>query len=158
MASKTSSQPRKAALTGFYLANGCSSRGLRLECDERSLDGREMNSKILTHYHEPCLSKIPAMTQITSRRSFLKVAGAVSAGFTGYENGGAFLGFDDPFLFETIETIEAKAYELYQKMLEETTKRKEKMFKELDEVGEKNISDKNTYNNINQMIDRSKIP
>ena len=43
-------------------------------------------------------------------------------------------------------------------MLEETTKRKEKMFKELDEVGEKNISDKNTYNNINQMIDRSKIP
>ena len=32
------------------------------------------------------------------------------------------------------------------------------MFKELDEVEEKNISDKNTYNNINQMIDRSKIP
>ena len=59
---------------------------------------------------------------------------------------------------KTIETIEAKAYELYQKMLEETTKRKEKMFKELDDVGEKNISDKNTYNNINQMIDRSKIP
>ena len=39
---------------------------------------------------------------------------------------------------KTIETIEVKAYKLYQKMLEETTKRNEKMFKELDDA-EKNF-------------------
>tara|TARA_Y100001934_G_C12038939_1_gene625077 strand:- start:297 stop:758 length:462 start_codon:yes stop_codon:yes gene_type:complete len=39
---------------------------------------------------------------------------------------------------KTIETIETKAYELYKKMLEETTKRNEKMFKELDDA-EKNF-------------------
>ena len=59
---------------------------------------------------------------------------------------------------KTIETVETKAYKLYQKMLEETSKRKEKMFKELDALEEKNISNKNTYNNINKMIDRSKTP
>ena len=59
---------------------------------------------------------------------------------------------------KTIETAETKAYKLYQKMLKETSKRKEKMFKELDALEEKNISNKNTYNNINKMIDRSKTP
>lgn len=59
---------------------------------------------------------------------------------------------------KTIETVETKAYKLYQKMLEETSKRKEKMFKELDELEEKSISNENTYNNIYKMIDRYKTP
>jgi hypothetical protein len=59
---------------------------------------------------------------------------------------------------KNIETVETKAYNLYQKMLEETTKRKEKMFKELDELEEKSISNENTYNNIYKMIDRYKTP
>ena len=57
-----------------------------------------------------------------------------------------------------IEAIEAEAYELYQKVIEETAKRKDKIFEELDEATEETIAYKNSYNNINQMIDRSAIP
>ena len=57
-----------------------------------------------------------------------------------------------------IEAIEAKAYELYQKVIEEAAKRKDKIFEELDEATEETIAYKNSYNNINQMIDRSAIP
>ena len=57
-----------------------------------------------------------------------------------------------------IEAIEAEAYELYQKVLEETAKRKDKIFEELDEATEETIAYKNSYNNINLMIDRSAIP
>ena len=57
-----------------------------------------------------------------------------------------------------IEAIEAKAYELYQKVIEETAKRKDRLFEELDEATEETIAYKNSYNNINQMIDRSAIP
>ena len=59
---------------------------------------------------------------------------------------------------EKIEAIEAEAYELYQKVIEETAKRKDKIFEELDEATEETIAYKNSYNNINQMIDRSAIP
>ena len=57
-----------------------------------------------------------------------------------------------------IEAIETEAYELYQKVIEETAKRKDKIFEELDEATEETIAYKNSYNNINQMIDRSAIP
>ena len=57
-----------------------------------------------------------------------------------------------------IEAIETKAYKLYQKVIEETAKRKDKIFEELDEATEETIAYKNSYNNINQMIDRSAIP
>ena len=57
-----------------------------------------------------------------------------------------------------IETIETKAYKLYQKILEETAKRKDRIFEELDKATEQTIVHKNSYNNINQMIDRSAIP
>ena len=57
-----------------------------------------------------------------------------------------------------IEAIEAEAYELYQKVIEETAKRKDKIFEELDEATEETIAYRNSYNNINQMIDRSTIP
>ena len=57
-----------------------------------------------------------------------------------------------------IETIETKAYKLYQKVIEETAKRKDKIFEELDKATEETIAHKNSYNNINQMIDRSAIP
>ena len=57
-----------------------------------------------------------------------------------------------------IEAIEAEAYKLYQKVIEETAKRKDKIFEELDEATEETIAYKNSYNNINQMIDRSAIP
>ena len=57
-----------------------------------------------------------------------------------------------------IEAIEAKAYELYQEVIEETAKRKDRLFEELDEATEETIAYKNSYNNINLMIDRSAIP
>ena len=57
-----------------------------------------------------------------------------------------------------IEAIEAKAYELYQKVIEETAKRKDRLFEELDEATEETVAYKNSYNNIRQMIDRSAIP
>ena len=57
-----------------------------------------------------------------------------------------------------IETIETKAYKLYQKVIEEAAKRKDRIFEELDEATEETIAYKNSYNNINQMIDRSTIP
>ena len=57
-----------------------------------------------------------------------------------------------------IEAIEAEAYELYQKVIEETAKRKDRIFEELDEATEQTIAHKNSYNNISQMIDRSAIP
>ena len=57
-----------------------------------------------------------------------------------------------------IETIETKAYELYQKIIEETAKRKDKLFEKLDKATDETIVYKNSYNNINQMIDRSAIP
>ena len=57
-----------------------------------------------------------------------------------------------------IESIETEAYKLYQKVLAETAKQKDKIFEELDEATEETIAYKNSYNNINQMIDRSTIP
>ena len=57
-----------------------------------------------------------------------------------------------------IEAIETEAYQLYQKEIEETAKRKDRIFEELDEATEQTIAHKNSYNNINQMIDRSAIP
>ena len=57
-----------------------------------------------------------------------------------------------------IETIESKAYKLYQKILEETAKRKDRIFEELDEATKQTIARKNSYNNISQMLDRSAIP
>jgi len=57
-----------------------------------------------------------------------------------------------------VEVIETEAYKLYQKALEETAKRKDRIFEELDEATEQNMAQKNLYNNINQMIDRSAIP
>ena len=57
-----------------------------------------------------------------------------------------------------IEAIETEAYELYQKVIEETAKRKDKMFEELDKATEETILYQNSYDNINQMIDRSMIP
>ena len=57
-----------------------------------------------------------------------------------------------------IETIETKAYKLYQKVIEEAAKRKDRIFEELDEATEQTIAHKNSYNNISQMIDRSAIP
>ena len=57
-----------------------------------------------------------------------------------------------------VEAIETEAYKLYQKVLEETEKRKDRIFEELDEATEQTMSQKNSYNNINQMIDRSAIP
>ena len=57
-----------------------------------------------------------------------------------------------------IEAIETKAYKLYQKVIEEAAKRKDRIFEELDEATEETIAYKNSYNNINLMIDRSAIP
>ena len=57
-----------------------------------------------------------------------------------------------------IETIETEAYKLYQKVIEETAKRQDRLFEELDEATEETIAYKNSYNNISQMIDRSAIP
>ena len=57
-----------------------------------------------------------------------------------------------------VEAIETEAYKLYQKVLEETAKRKDRIFEELDKATEQTIVHKNSYNNINQMIDRSAIP
>ena len=57
-----------------------------------------------------------------------------------------------------IETIETKAYKLYQEVIEEAAKRKDRIFEELDEATEQTIAHKNSYNNISQMIDRSAIP
>lgn len=54
-----------------------------------------------------------------------------------------------------VEAIETEAYKLYQKVLEETAKRKDRIFEELDEATEQTKAHKNSYNNINQMIDRS---
>ena len=56
-----------------------------------------------------------------------------------------------------VEAIETEAYKLYQKVLEETAKRKDRMFEELEEATEQTMGHKNSYNNINQMIDRSAI-
>ena len=57
-----------------------------------------------------------------------------------------------------VEAIETEAYKLYQKILEETAKRKDRIFEELDEATEHTMAHKNSYNNISQMIDRSAIP
>ena len=57
-----------------------------------------------------------------------------------------------------IEAIETEAYQLYQKVIEETAKRKDRIFEELDEATEQTMAHKKSYNNINQMIDRSAIP
>ena len=57
-----------------------------------------------------------------------------------------------------IEAIETEAYQLYQKVIEETAKRKDRFFEELDEATEQTMAHKNSYNNIRQMIDRSAIP
>ena len=57
-----------------------------------------------------------------------------------------------------VEAIETEAYKLYQKVLEEEAKRKDRIFEELDEATEQTMVYKNSYNNINQMIDRSAIP
>ena len=59
---------------------------------------------------------------------------------------------------EKIEVIETKAYKLYQKVIEEVAKRKDRIFEELDEATEQIIDHKNSYNNISQMIDRSALP
>ena len=57
-----------------------------------------------------------------------------------------------------IEAIETEAYKLYQKVIEETAKRQDRFFEELDEATEQTLAHKNSYNNIRQMIDRSTIP
>ena len=56
-----------------------------------------------------------------------------------------------------VEAIETEAYKLHQKILEETAKRKDRMFEELEEATEQTMVYKNSYNNINQMIDLSAI-
>ena len=57
-----------------------------------------------------------------------------------------------------IEAIETEAYKLYQKVIEEAARRKDRIFEELDEATEQTNAHKNSYNNISQMIDRSTIP
>ena len=58
-----------------------------------------------------------------------------------------------------IDALEAEAKKLYQKMIKDAEQRKDKLFEELDEAtNEMTLTYKNSYNNINQMIDRSKIP
>jgi len=57
-----------------------------------------------------------------------------------------------------IEAIETEAYKLYQKVIEEASKRKDRIFEELEEATKQTMAHKNSYNNINQMIDRSAIP
>jgi hypothetical protein len=57
-----------------------------------------------------------------------------------------------------IEAIETEVYKLYQKVIEDIAKRKDRIFEELDEATEQTMAHKNSYNNINQMIDRSAIP
>ena len=57
-----------------------------------------------------------------------------------------------------VEAIETEAYKLYQKVLEDTAKRQDRIFEELDEATEQNMAHKNSYNNINQMLNRSAIP
>jgi len=57
-----------------------------------------------------------------------------------------------------VEAIETKAYKLYKKVLEEAAKRKDRIFEELDEATKQTLAHKKSYNNINQMIDRSAIP
>ena len=44
-------------------------------------------------------------------------------------------------------------------MIKDAEQRKDKLFEELDEAtNEMTLTYKNSYNNINQMIDRSKFP
>ncbi len=58
-----------------------------------------------------------------------------------------------------IDALEAEAKKLYQKMIKDAEQRKDKLFEELDEAtNEMTLTYKNSYNNINQMIDRSKFP
>jgi len=59
---------------------------------------------------------------------------------------------------EKIEAIETKAYKLYQQVIEETRKRRDKIFEELDEMTDKNSSKKKSYKDLKKMIRPSKTP
>ena len=59
---------------------------------------------------------------------------------------------------EKIEAIETKAYKLYQQVIEETRKRRDKLFEELDEITDKNSSKKKSYKDLKKMIRPSKTP
>ena len=59
---------------------------------------------------------------------------------------------------EKIEAIEIKAYNLYQQVIEETRKRRDKIFEELDEMTDKNSSKKKSYKDLKKMIQPSKTP
>mgnify|MGYP005633013899 FL=1 len=59
---------------------------------------------------------------------------------------------------EKIEAIETKAYKLYQQVIEETRKRRDKIFEELDEMTDKNSSKKKSYKDLKKMIQPSKTP
>ena len=59
---------------------------------------------------------------------------------------------------EKIEAIETKAYKLYQQVIEETRKRRDKIFEELDEMTDKNFSKKKSYKDLKKMIRPSKTP
>ena len=59
---------------------------------------------------------------------------------------------------EKIEAIETKAYKLYQQVIEETRKRRDKIFEELDEMTDKNSSKKKTYKELKEMIRPTKTP
>jgi uncharacterized protein YhaN len=54
-----------------------------------------------------------------------------------------------------IDALEAEAKKLYQKMIKDAEQRKDKLFEELDEAtNEMTLPYKNSYNNINRMIER----
>ena len=59
---------------------------------------------------------------------------------------------------EKIEALETKAYKLYQQVIEETRKRRDKIFEELDEMTDKNSSKKKSYKDLKKMIQPSKTP
>ena len=59
---------------------------------------------------------------------------------------------------EKIEAIETKAYKLYQQVIEETRKRRDKIFEELDGMTDKNSSKKKSYKDLKKMIQPSKTP
>ena len=59
---------------------------------------------------------------------------------------------------EKIEAIETKAYKIYQQIIEENRKRRDKIFEELDGMTDKNSSNKKSYKDLKEIIRPSKTP
>ena len=59
---------------------------------------------------------------------------------------------------EKIEAIETKAFKLYQQVMEETRKRQERIFEELDEITDKKSSQMDSFKDLKKMIRPSKTP